>query len=106
MNSDELRYKPTGYSYRVEENVRAGEYPVWEWEQGARMRQLKLLTDFGINPGEAYDPYDDHFPEGYEHIKENASTGVETFIDKVIELCGIYAQQYMTHTWAKRRKGL
>ena len=50
------------------------------------------IPRFIINPGEAYDPYDDHFPEGYEHIKENATTGVETFIDKVIELCGIYAQ--------------
>lgn len=90
--TDELKYKPTGYSYRVDENVWAGEYPVWEWDQGARIRQLKLFTDFGINPGEAYDPYDDYFPEGYEHIKENATTGVETFIDKVIELCGIYAQ--------------
>ena len=49
MNSEELRYKPTGYSYRVDENVWAGEYPVWEWEQGARIRQLKLFTDFGIN---------------------------------------------------------
>lgn len=46
---DELKYKPTGYSYRVDDNVWAGEYPVWEWEQGARMRQLKLFTDFGIN---------------------------------------------------------
>ena len=45
----ELKYKPTGYSYRVDDNVWAGEYPVWEWEQGARMRQLKLFTDFGIN---------------------------------------------------------
>ena len=45
----ELKYKPTGYSYRVDNNVWAGEYPVWEWEQGARMRQLKLFTDFGIN---------------------------------------------------------
>lgn len=49
MNSDELKYKPTGYSYRVDDNVWAGEYPVWEWEQGARTRQLKLFTDFGIN---------------------------------------------------------
>ena len=49
MNSDELRYKPTGYSYRVDMNVWAGEYPVWEWDQGAIMRQLKLFTDFGIN---------------------------------------------------------
>ena len=45
----ELKYKPTGYSYRVDKNVWAGEYPIWEWEQGARMRQLKLFTDFGIN---------------------------------------------------------
>ena len=44
-----LKYKPTGYSYRVDDNVWAGEYPVWEWEQGAKMRQLKLFTDFGIN---------------------------------------------------------
>lgn len=49
MNSKELKYKPTGYSYRVDDNVWAGEYPVWEWEQGARIRQLKLFTDFGIN---------------------------------------------------------
>ena len=46
---DDLRYKPTGYSYRVDDNVWAGEYPVWEWEHGARIRQLKLFTDFGIN---------------------------------------------------------
>ena len=49
MTNDDLKYKPTGYSYRVDENVWAGEYPVWEWEQGARMRQLRLFTDFGIN---------------------------------------------------------
>ena len=49
MTNDDLKYKPTGYSYRVDENVWAGEYPVWEWDQGARMRQLKLFTDFGIN---------------------------------------------------------
>ena len=49
MNSYELRYMSTGYSYRVDHNVWEGEYPVWEWEQGVRMRQLKLYTDFGIN---------------------------------------------------------
>ena len=49
MTNDDLKYKPTGYSYRVDENVWAGEYPVWEWEQGAGMRQLRLFTDFGIN---------------------------------------------------------
>ncbi len=41
MTNDDLKYKPTGYSYRVDENVWAGEYPVWEWEQGAGMRQLR-----------------------------------------------------------------
>lgn len=49
MDSNYLKYKPTGYSYRVDDNVWAGEYPVWEWEEGARVRQLKLFTDFGIN---------------------------------------------------------
>lgn len=49
MNNDDLKYKPTGYSYRVDENVWAGEYPVWDWDPCARMRQLKLFTDFGIN---------------------------------------------------------
>lgn len=44
------------------------------------------VPKFIINPGEAYNPYDDHFPEGYEHIKENASMGVETFIERLIEL--------------------
>ena len=50
------------------------------------------VPKFIINPGEAYDPYDDHFPEGYEHIKENASTGVETFIERLIEMTKIYHQ--------------
>lgn len=49
MNNNELKYKPTGYSYRVDENIWAGEYPVWEWEQSAGMRQLRIFTDFGIN---------------------------------------------------------
>lgn len=41
---------------------------------------------FIINPGKAYDPYDDHFPEGFEHIQENATIGVETLIDRLIAL--------------------
>lgn len=44
------------------------------------------VPKFIINPDEAYNPYDDDFPEGYEHIKENASNGVETFIERLIEL--------------------
>ena len=50
------------------------------------------VPKFIINPGEAYNPYDDHFPEGYEHIKENASTGVETFIERLIDLTKMYYQ--------------
>lgn len=48
MNSEELKYKPVVYSYRVDENIWAGEYPVWAWDRGERMAQLKLYTDFGI----------------------------------------------------------
>ena len=44
------------------------------------------VPKFIINPGEAYNPYDDHFPEGYEHIKENATTGMEVFIDRLLEI--------------------
>lgn len=46
--TDELKYKPTGYSYRVDENVWAGEYPVWGWDYATRRQQLQLYTDFGI----------------------------------------------------------
>ena len=44
------------------------------------------VPKFIINPGEAYNPYDDDLLEGYVHIKEKASTGVETFIERLIEL--------------------
>ena len=44
------------------------------------------IPRFIINPGEAFDPYDDHFPEGYEHIQEDATVGVETFIDRLVSL--------------------
>ena len=50
------------------------------------------VPKFIINPDEAYNPYDDHFPEGYEHIKENASNGVETFIERLIEMTKMYHQ--------------
>lgn len=49
MEIGDLRYKPTGYSYRVDESIWAGEYPVWEWDRTIRQRQLKLYTDFGIS---------------------------------------------------------
>ena len=47
--TDELKYKPTGHSYRVDERVWAGEYPVWEWGRAAGMQQLELYTAFGID---------------------------------------------------------
>jgi len=40
---------------------------------------------FIINPGEAFDPYDDHFPDGYEHIQDSATVGIETFVDRLID---------------------
>lgn len=33
----------------MDDAVWAGEYPVWEWDQSARARQLRLFTDFGID---------------------------------------------------------
>ncbi|MBO7288098.1 MAG: NAD-dependent protein deacylase [Bacteroidales bacterium] len=38
------------------------------------------IPKFIINPGDIV------APDGYEHIKENASIGIETFIDRIIEL--------------------
>lgn len=45
---------------------------------------------FIINPGEAFNPCDGAIPNGYTHIKEKATIGIETFIDKLISLCSIY----------------
>ena len=50
------------------------------------------VPKFIINPGEAYNPYDDDLLEGYMHIKEKASTGVETFIERLIDLTKMYYQ--------------
>ena len=50
------------------------------------------VPKFIINPGEAYNPYDDVLLEGYVHIKEKASTGVETFIERLIDLTKMYYQ--------------
>lgn len=45
--------KPCGYSYCVDADtagrIYAGEYPVWEWNAGIRLRQLRLFLDFGID---------------------------------------------------------
>ena len=45
----DLTMKPTGYSYRVDLNVWAGEYPVWDWDDSIGRMQIQLFTDFGIN---------------------------------------------------------
>lgn len=50
------------------------------------------VPKFIINPGEAYNPYDDDLLEVYVHIKEKASTGVETFIERLIDLTKMYYQ--------------
>lgn len=45
----DLTMKPTGYSYRVDHNIWAGEYPVWDWDESIGRKQIQLFTDFGIN---------------------------------------------------------
>jgi hypothetical protein len=45
----DLTMKPTGYSYRVDLNVWAGEYPVWDWDDSIGRQQIQLFTAFGIN---------------------------------------------------------
>lgn len=42
---------------------------------------------FIINPGDAVDPYEGGIQAGYEHIQQKATTGIETFIDRLMELC-------------------
>lgn len=44
------------------------------------------IPRFIINSGETYAPYNGHFFEGYEHIKEKATKGIDILIDKLIEL--------------------
>ncbi|MBQ8223605.1 MAG: NAD-dependent protein deacylase [Bacteroidales bacterium] len=44
------------------------------------------IPKFIINPGDVVNPFDDPSSIVYEHIKESATTGIETFIDRLIEL--------------------
>lgn len=41
------------------------------------------VPKFIIDPCEPFDPYDDNYPEGYVHIRENATSGMETLIDRL-----------------------
>ena len=43
------------------------------------------IPKFIIDPCEPFDPYDDNYPEGYVHIRESATSGMETFIDHLME---------------------
>lgn len=46
------------------------------------------IPRFIVNPSDISDK--DDISEGFEHIKECATIGVENFIDRLIELCSIY----------------
>jgi hypothetical protein len=39
-----------------------------------------------IDPCEPFDPCDDNYPDGYEHIRENATVGIEVLIDRLLEM--------------------
>ena len=44
------------------------------------------VPKFIIDPCEPFAPYDDNYPEGYVHIREKATSGIETFIDRMMTL--------------------
>ena len=44
------------------------------------------VPKFIIDPCEPFDPYDDNYPEGYEHIRKNATEGVDVFMERLLEL--------------------
>ena len=44
------------------------------------------VPKFIIDPCEPFVPYDDNYPECYEHIRENATFGMETFIDRLQDI--------------------
>lgn len=47
---------------------------------------LPSAMKYIIDPCEPFDPYDDNYPEGYEHIREKATVGMEILIDRLMEL--------------------
>lgn len=44
--------------------------------------EMKVIID----PCEPFDPCDDNYPDGYEHIRENATVGIEVLIDRLLEM--------------------
>lgn len=66
----DMSLKPIGYSFRADDRIFAGEYPVNEWDRGIRERQVRNFTSFGIthfidltDPGEM-PPYECFLPQG------------------------------------------
>lgn len=47
---------------------------------------LPSAMKYIIDPCEPFDPYDDNYPEGYEHIREKATVGMEILIDRLMEM--------------------
>lgn len=47
---------------------------------------LPSAMKFIIDPCEPFDPCDDNYPEGYEHIREKATVGIEVLIDRLLEI--------------------
>lgn len=47
---------------------------------------LPSAMKYIIDPYEPFDPYDDNYPEGYEHIREKATVGMEILIDRLMEM--------------------
>lgn len=47
---------------------------------------LPSAMKFIIDPCDPFDPCDDNYPEGYEHIRKNATVGMEILIDRLMEM--------------------
>lgn len=89
----DLTMKPTGYSYRVDLNVWAGEYPVWDWDESIGRKQIHLFTDFGINyfidltEGGEMPPYAPFLSPAIGHYKlPIPNRGTPTAVDDVVKL--------------------
>ena len=99
-----LSFKPVGYSYRVAENIWAGEYPVHEWDEGGRRSQLRLFLDFGITDfldlteyGEM-PPYADFLPAGVRrHTFPILNGGTPESPESVAELFRKLEQLFSEH---------
>jgi NAD-dependent deacetylase len=46
---------------------------------------IRATMKYIIDPCEPFDPCDDNYPEGYEHIRAKATVGMEILIDRLME---------------------